>query len=228
MRYIQKNEPQWYLEWKSSAWVKDNYAYQILKNPEKQNLHQALLEDQGYICCYCGERVAHQTFNNVKTRPGDSHIEHLKPQKHFKNLVLEYENLLISCQGQLTDNGNPKEPVHCGPAKKDWPDPSQENDMVAPTDPNCAEYFTFTAAGEILPTKDPIKHKAASATIQKLGLGIDKLIDKRKKALEAFLLEEDLTVEGRDKLIQRFNNLNISGQYEPFCAAILHILRNDY
>ena len=60
-------------------------------NPySKRELKQSLLEDQGYICCYCGKRI-----ENDSTTP----IEHLNPKSIYKNRTYDYTNLLASCDG---------------------------------------------------------------------------------------------------------------------------------
>jgi len=59
----------------------------------KDELRQALLEDQGYICCYCGFPVNNNGQECV--------IEHFKPKSksEFKNLTFDYTNLFASCKG---------------------------------------------------------------------------------------------------------------------------------
>ena len=52
-----------------------------LQNPEKRELHEALIQEQGDICCYCGMRITRES----------SHIEHLKPQSSTDlDLSVEY------------------------------------------------------------------------------------------------------------------------------------------
>lgn len=47
----------------------------------KTQLHKALLQEQGYICCYCGMAITKE----------NSHIEHLKPRNIYPNLALELQ-----------------------------------------------------------------------------------------------------------------------------------------
>lgn len=95
MKHIKKNqEPQNFTDWKKRAnedWQpnwKENF-----QAPEKTEVHEALLTEQGYICCYCGRRIDYQS----------SHIEHFQPRKHYPELALEYTNLLASCPGYPED-----------------------------------------------------------------------------------------------------------------------------
>lgn len=64
--------------------------WEFLNQTVKDALKKALLEDQGFICCYCGKRIE----NDLNTR-----IEHLKPKHKYKEHVFSYRNLLASCQG---------------------------------------------------------------------------------------------------------------------------------
>jgi len=63
-----------------------NTAYEALK--------KHLVEVQGYICCYCGQRIE-----------SDNHtaIEHLQPKSLFKSKIFDYGNLLASCKGGSCD-----------------------------------------------------------------------------------------------------------------------------
>ena len=75
--------------------------------PEWEDLIQALLKEQGYICCYCMQRIYGE----------DSHIEHFVP-RDIKNtdphsmrasdVELNYGNLFESCNGEHWDWS------HCG------------------------------------------------------------------------------------------------------------------
>lgn len=62
------------------------------KSAVYNELKKALIKYQGYICCYCGQRIS-----------PDRHtaIEHLFPksEKKYKHLVLHFCNLLASCMG---------------------------------------------------------------------------------------------------------------------------------
>jgi hypothetical protein len=53
-------------------------------------LDKFLLEEQGYICCYCGKRIPD---NNNFVR------EHFEDKNHNRALVFQYSNLFASCEG---------------------------------------------------------------------------------------------------------------------------------
>ena len=213
MRYIHKGEePESFKSWKALAKTTPNWGYSYLQNPEKRELHEALLREQGHICCYCGMRI---TLSS-------SHIEHLKPQSTPEpDLSVEYTNLLASCQRER----EPRKPIHCAVAKDNWYD---EDLMVSPLTPNCTDFFIYTDDGQILETNTPEKKAAATTTIDKLRLNIPKLIAMRRQVIQNLLADiDELTDEERLKLVQGFEQRDANGQYEEFCGAIAYIL-NQY
>lgn len=212
MKYIRKGEePESFKTWKALARTTPNWGYCYLQNPEKRELHEALIQEQGDICCYCGMRITRDS----------SHIEHLKPQSSTDpNLSVEYTNLLASCQRER----EPKKPIHCGVAKDDWHD---EDLMVSPLQPNCADFFIYTDDGQILETDTPDKKDAALETIKRLRLDIPKLNNMREAAIKNLYIDE-LTDEEKHKLLQAFEEPNADGQYEEFCAAIAYILKQYF
>ena len=82
-----KNEPQEYTDWKNfenENWIP---TFDKLSGSVKKSVYDALLVEQGNICCYC-ERELHDN---------DYHIEHLNPQFKHEGDDLDYSNLLCSC-----------------------------------------------------------------------------------------------------------------------------------
>ncbi|MCT4616415.1 MAG: TIGR02646 family protein [Marinifilaceae bacterium] len=210
MKFINKNqEPTEFSDWKNKENENWQPTYNELQNPEKQKVFQSLLDEQGYICCYCERELK----NN------DYHIEHFKPkdQNEFPELQLEYANLLCSCQR----NVNHGEPLHCGNSKKNWYD---DNLLISPLDTDCEEHFSYRADGHIIPSQ--ADNKKAETTIERLQLNIEKLIDLRKNAIEPFL-DGDLTEEELDSfvngyLIEKDSN---NGKYNEFYTTIQYLFK---
>lgn len=143
MKYVQKRQPPALFEaWKNKANADWAPKYVDLQKPEKQDLHLALLSEQGWVCCYCGRSVSMI----------DSHIEHFRPQGQRADLVLTYENLLASCIRETS----PGMPLHCGHAKGDNFDEALH---LSPLDPACENYFAYTLQGEVIAT-DPLDERA--------------------------------------------------------------------
>jgi len=180
MKYIQKGiEPEELTDWKSHAnddWQPD---YDSMGGQLKNAVKESLMQEQGYLCCYCERRLILH----------DSHIEHFNPQSNDEIDPLDYSNLLCSCQNRLKKG----EPRHCGNLKDKWFDSEL---LVSPFDRECENRFSFKADGKI---KSADKNdNAADITIKKIGLDIPKLNDLRRKTIEPFiddiLSEQDLRI----------------------------------
>ena len=212
MKYIQKGkEPQNFSDWKTTQKsLGVNYNYKSFRNPEKDSVHSSLLSEQGYICCYCCQRVD-------KT---NSHIEHLDPQsKTDAELSVEYTNMLASC-GRDTNKPGYRWPEYCGNKKGDLAI------EVSPLQANCEEFFDYSSTGEILPTANNLAHqKDAQTTIKVLGLNHYDLTQGRIQALEAL---EGITQEDAELLAQVCQQMNAQGRYQPFCNAVLYFLKNYF
>ena len=56
---------------------------------EKDILRTQLLEEQGYLCCYCMSQITER----------NSKIEHFKAQSLFRDKQIKYSNLFVACKG---------------------------------------------------------------------------------------------------------------------------------
>jgi uncharacterized protein (TIGR02646 family) len=98
-RIIKNKEPQRLIEYRNQFSKEElendelynDFPYKDKKNCkiDVKNLRRILLEEQGYICCYCMSRI---DCDNSK-------IEHLKPQTKYRKLQLDYKNLFVACIG---------------------------------------------------------------------------------------------------------------------------------
>lgn len=212
MKHIRKNQlPHQFIEWKNLANEDWQPTWSNFQKPEKSSVHDSLLNEQGFICCYCGQRI----------NQADSHIEHLKPRNKYPELALDYKNFIASCQGE--SENPPTIPVHCGHKKGEW---YEKKLMVSPLDSNCADFFRYTDDGQILPTQDSTKRSAAKETISRLALDIDKLKRMREQAIEGILDGiEDLNSNDIRKLINGFKQTNANGEYAEFCNVIIYVLK---
>lgn len=208
MKHIVKGlEPQELIDFKASA--NDNWqpCYDNLSQLAKPAIVNALMKEQGYICCYCEQRL----------EENDSHIEHFRPQSDSSCDPLDFNNMLRSCQKE-TPKGNP---LHCGKLKDDWFD---EESLMSPLDPSCEEHFSFNTDGKITPT---IKtDTAAKKTIEKLGLDIPKLNDMRQGALEPFL-DSELTDDDLKRFVSGYLQVDDDGKYGEFWSMIKYLFK-DY
>jgi len=198
MKHIRKRpEPQELLDFKAAKTNDWTPSYDNLTTETKSALKQSLMQEQGWLCCYC----------EAELDVDDSHIEHLRPQYHYPAQELDYNNLLCSCQSRLKR----REPRHCGASKDNWYDQAL---MISPLDSACEGYFYFTGDGRIYPRNG---NHAADETIKRLRLGIDKLNAMRAAAIEKLI---DL-----DKAeISNYLTGNAAGKFPPFFTAIRDVL----
>lgn len=166
MRYIKKSgEPAALIIWKNKKNNDWQPEYEILQNPEKQALHESLIQEQTYHCCYC-ERL-------ITAR--DSHIEHFLPQEKYEHLELEYSNLLCSCGRSRSRNT----PSHCGDAK------GNQEILLNPTSPDINGKIGFLFDGYVC--SQNIQDVTIAEGIEILKLNCPALRELRKKALSGFL-----------------------------------------
>lgn len=200
-RVIKGTEPASLIQWKALANEEWTPSYSILRNPEKQAVHQSLLHEQGNVCCYCGNTITLST----------SHIEHFRPQCDFEDLDLEYSNLHASCQGETED---PK-PAHCGHNKGS----KFAEQHISPLEPDCESRFRFTLLGHIESTTADVP---ANNMIDMLALDISFLNNRRKEKLLGIFDDDFLADFSPDELtviIQR-HRYPESGEHDAFDHVI--------
>ena len=201
MKQINKgSEPGDFKKWKQDDKMAKRPNWNRVPKQERESVHRSLLYEQGHICCYCQSDI---TICN-------SHIEHFRPQKKYREFQLDYNNLHCSCQKDPIRG----EPRHCGHKKGNWYD---ESLLVSPMAKDCEDKFKFYGDGQILPNSGDA---AATVTIRKLGLNIPKLQARRAAAVEA-VLEMDLPdSEIRSLVTERDAN----GQFIAYCISIKQVL----
>lgn len=148
--------------WKALTNTEWTATYDNLQNPEKRALHQTLMSEQGWVCCYCGRAIAQQ----------DSHIEHFRPQERYVDLALSYENLHASCIRET----EPGMPLHCGHAKDSDFD---ESLAISPLDPHCEARFLYTQEGYIIASD--VADTQADYMVELLQLDIPFLRNRREE-----------------------------------------------
>jgi len=200
---IKQGEPQSFTDWKALANEDWQPTYAGLSGEPKKVVKEALMTEQGHLCCYCEQRLDND----------DSHIEHLRPQSDPAVDPLDFSNLLCSCQNQIKKG----EPRHCGNRKDDWFD---HDLLVSPFDPGCEERFAFAGNGLIKPVTD--HDQAASVTIIRLGLDIPKINDLRSKAIEPFL-DEGLSHEEMQAFVTGYLTKDATGRFGEFWTTIRYL-----
>lgn len=204
MKHIVKQaEPQEFMDWKALANDDWQPTYGTLSSAVKNTVKRSLMEEQGYICCYCECRL----------EDNDSHIEHFEPQSAGNTDPLDFSNMLCSCQNQLA-KGDPR---HCGVLKDDWFDDAL---LISPLDLGCETRFAFDGDGLIKPAHSA--DAAATETISKLGLDLPKLNSMREEALSPFL-DDDLTTDEFKDFVTGYLQQDSNGMFGQFWTTINYL-----
>jgi uncharacterized protein (TIGR02646 family) len=140
---------------------------------KKKALKKYLLDnEQNGLCGYC----------EAKVLLTNSHLEHIKPKYLDDNLIFDYTNLLVSCDGVCFSENNKR--VTCGHKKGSDFD---EFKFLNPTKvKNIREYFIYT--DKYMIESSDLDTQKANYTLELLELNRfnNYLPEARKKALEEF------------------------------------------
>lgn len=209
---VKDTSPAEFEKWKEDfkALYHSDPLYKDFRETEEWvHLREVLLDEQGYICCYCMKRI----------EDWDSHIEHFIPRADRKlhphsisvsHIELEYNNLFMSC------NGEPKKPNdHCGRKK----DSEQAVMLVCPTSPDVENQFIYEADGGIKGVTPE-----AMTSIRILGLDSYALNRHRETAIYTALGDGNFDP---DTLVQVYESRDAHGMYSPYCTAIVYCLKHD-
>lgn len=174
----------------------------------KEPLKQALLKEQGYICCYCMQRISQENME----------IEHWKPESKYPELQIDYKNLLASCSG---NRGKRKSDQHCNPRKAD------QEITINPLYPQNCENYISSSKGTIVYHDETINSQVNDI----LNLNLQTLIDNRKIALDAVIEvlnrkfpQKTWSQEAIKKKLDEINSKDAEGKYSPYCQYIINYL----
>ena len=177
---------------------------------EKNDLRQSLLTEQGYICCYCMQRIS---INNMK-------IEHWKPQTKYRELQLDYKNLLGACKG---GEGSSPQSQHCDTKKGD------EEITISPLDnhKNCEGLVKYRANGQIYSEDETINNELDKV----LNLNMQTLVVNRREVITLVIKELQRnyptgtwTAATLNREIKKWNEKKGDGKYRPYCQIVVHHL----
>lgn len=217
MKYIKKGKEPASLAKFRNALTKEDYDRKSIfdEYKDKEDLKKSLLEEQGYICCYCMQRISEE---NMK-------IEHWKSQKEYPTLKFDYKNLLAACQG---NEGEPPKNQHCDTKK------SSTGITINPTHENCEQYFKYRLSGEI--DFDNLERLIRDDLKQSLNLNHEILVRNRKRTLEA-VIDEMNRLKGKTaawsasdakKKIQQYESKMKDGKYREYCQVVIYFLKKRF
>jgi uncharacterized protein (TIGR02646 family) len=197
--------------------AKTHASYENLPGEAKDALRNNLIEEQGYLCCYCMKRLSEPSEKHMK-------VEHFMDQDHYPAQQLVYSNLFGACLG---NEGKPGRLQTCDTKK------GNKTLTINPTSlaPDCESLFKYNAEGEIS-SKDN-NEEINKAINNVLNLNEDNLKDCRREVFLA--VQEKYEIEGK-RLGSGPLKLNYlekemawwlsksDGQYRPFCMVAKYVL----
>lgn len=207
MLHIKKHiQPDKFTQYVSSA----NAHFDDMPSEVKSVLRKSLLEEQGYLCAYCMQRIA--ADNEVK-------IEHYVP-RNLQNELL-YNNLLAVCKG-----GEGRAKIHqtCDTHK------GNTELHINPQLASDIETIYYTSNGYIKSLK--AEYQDDFDTVLNLNAEDGYLVYNRREALKSFqrrLLKHagnnNVNKNYFAKCLEKYTNLNDSKQYVPYVGIILWYLK---
>lgn len=211
MKHIKKQtEPPSLLEHRT----KTNVDYDNYEN--KDDLRFSLLEEQGYICCYCMQRIK---IDDIQLMNQKMKIEHWQCQDNYPHLQLNYNNLLAACLG---NEGKRSQEQHCDTKKGNL------DIKINPTNKNCETLIQCGSNGK-LKSNDPDIQKDLDQT---LNLNLNFLVKNRKDAINTVINQlkkkypnKTWSKIGIQALIDQLNTKDENGCYSEYCGAVIAYLR---
>lgn len=164
------------------------------------NLRKQLIEEQGYICCYCMQRISCE----------NSRIEHFKSQEHNRSLQINYKNLFIACNNSEGESPNNQ---HCDVRKGD-----RELSNINLLSIQSINRIKYENDGTI--SSNNVDMNAEINEI--LNLNIQLLKDARRKALSDLIDKiDEWTKANLNSLIVKYSNKNLDGKYAEFASMLV-------
>lgn len=217
MKYIRKNrEPKELTEHRAQT----NANYDNCPTDVKDEIRKSLLKEQGYICCYCQQRIK---VTNPDRIGDDMKIEHFKPQNIYNglngkpDLTLDYQNMLGACPGVLDQEG-----THCDTHK------GGTEITLSPLGKRFEDLIKYRKSnGEIYSDNETINRELN----QVLNLNLVTLRDNRKEVLVGIANYLDRKTRGKwtkpmiEHIIQKYEQRNKKNEYAPFSQAIVFYLK---
>lgn len=197
---------EWFEAWK----LKENpTSWDDLKNPEKADLRNLLVSEQGHICCYCNQRIENDH---------NTHIEHFSPKdkNFYPEKMFDYQNLFAACNGGEKDP-KPRE-TYCDNFKGNA-DPHISHKLISPLENDCETHFYCKQDGKLMGMTERGKY-----SIDFLNLNAKALEIKRQRVINDYImniLTDEVAIDVEIELLLTPQN----GKFESFCVHIANVLK---
>ncbi len=177
---------------------KDHKWWNLTDN-KKSIITEKLFKSQGFLCCYCECRIDDK----------NKHIEHFEERHDCPEKVYDYNNMLLSCEGDRNedlsedfDSVERKENTTCGHKKSMSYHINEEIDyslLLNPTDTRTCYLFSYLN-GFVEPSGicNESENLKVEYTIKRLSLDSDKLNRRRDLRFQK-ILRDIKDIDSTDK-----------------------------
>ena len=177
--------------------LSDDEGYKSLRNPLKEQVRKALMEEQGHLCAYCMRRIPDERILEEDEHLSNVYIEHWQARgaenKSGENKGLDYKNFLAVC------SGNEKAPG-AGKHKRRFftCDKKRENAplKINPLDAKTLENIYYSSEGIMKSTDPEIDYDINTHLNLNCSTEAVTLPENRKRVLDT--LQEDIINQGGD------------------------------
>ena len=176
----------------------------------KTDVRQQLLQEQGYLCCYCMKRIQD---DELRTK-----IDHWHCQDRYPDEQLSYLNLLAACDG---NSGFPNNDQHCDTKK------ANIDIRYNPSDPSHKErlQIQYNSLGEIKSIDPTFNYQIDTV----LNLNFSRLTDNRKAILDAIIdvlhnKQGKRTRAEISSIIRKWQARNEEGKLMEYCGVAIYYL----
>lgn len=188
---------------------KDNPNYSYDDYMDKDDIRLSLLDEQGYICAYCMQRI---NQNNMK-------IEHWHSQSEYPDEQLDYKNMLACCKG---GEGNISEQQYCDTAK---------GNQSLKYNPSYLQHHILLQIkykfkdGEIYSEDKDFNPQLNDV----LNLNLAMLKNNRKTVIDSIMTlleQQNGTVSAKfiQSLLERYTQKSADGKFPPYCGIVRYYL----
>ncbi len=179
--------------------------------PIKDDIRDQLLEEQGFLCAYCMQRLEN---DRLKVK-----IEHWHCQKNNLSEKLDYKNMLVVCLG---NQGNPIEKQHCDTYK------GKKDLTYNPANPkhDIQSKIKYLVDGEIK-SDDTVLNNELNKV---LNLNYFILKQNRKKVLDSIceVLNHKAGTRTKielSKILQKWQSKDQHGKLKEYCGVVIYYLK---
>lgn len=172
----------------------------------KDEVRATLLAEQKALCCYCMGRIVNDALKMK--------IEHWRCRHRYRNLQLDYGNLLGACLG---GEGRPPNEQHCDTKKASldikWNPASPAHAIES--------RLRYLVDGKVESTDTEFNTQLNDV----LGLNLAYLKSNRKAVLDSVLTWWRSTPDARQKVQKQIEHRTEAAEYQPFSPVAIWFLR---